>query len=70
MILGTLCTLGVATRVAGMLLSLVMAGFVTATCSGSGVGLTLMAAVFLMVTGAGHPRIWQPEDAFFYKKRK
>jgi len=70
MILGTLCTLGVAARIAGMLLSLVMAGFVTTTCSGTGVGLALAAAVFLMVTGAGHPRIWQPEDAFFYKKRK
>lgn len=69
-ILGTLCTLGVAARVAGMLLSIVMAGFVTATCGGAGVALTLVAAVFLMMTGAGHPRLWQPEDAFFLKIRE
>jgi CDP-diacylglycerol--glycerol-3-phosphate 3-phosphatidyltransferase len=69
LILGTLCTLGVAARAAGMILSCIMAGFVTATCNGPGAGLTLTASVFLMMTGAGHPRIWQPEDAFFLKKR-
>lgn len=69
MILGTLCTLGVAARVSGMLLSLIVAGFMTAACGGAGASLALMAAVFLMLTGAGHPRIWQPEDAFFLKKR-
>jgi len=30
----------------------------------------LVAAVFLMMTGAGHPRVWQPEDAFFLKIRE
>jgi CDP-diacylglycerol--glycerol-3-phosphate 3-phosphatidyltransferase len=64
-LLGTLCTLGVAARVAGMLLSFVAAGFATAACGGAGEVLTLTAAVSLMMTGAGHPRIWQPEDVFF-----
>jgi len=70
LILVSLCTLGVAARVAGMILSCVMAGFVTATCNGTGADLTLIASVFLMMTGAGHPRVWQPEDAFFLKNRK
>jgi hypothetical protein len=69
-VLGALCALGVAARVAGMLLSLAAAGFVTAGCGGAGAVLTLTAAVSLMMTGAGHPRIWQPEDVFFLKNQK
>ncbi len=70
MVLGALCALGVATRLAGMLLSLLMAGYVTAGGSGPAEALVLPAAVFLMLTGAGRPRLWQPEDALFLGKRK
>jgi hypothetical protein len=69
LIFGAFCALGVAARVAGMILSCIMAGLMTANCSSAGAGLTLMAAVFLMMAGAGHPRIWQPEDGFFLTKR-
>lgn len=68
MLLGALCALGVATRLAGMLLSLLMAGYVTAGGGGPGEAIGLPAAVFLIMTGAGHPRLWQPEDALFLKK--
>jgi len=32
---------------------------------GSAPSFILMAALCLMLTGAGHPRLWQPEDRFF-----
>jgi hypothetical protein len=67
--LGLLCALGVAARLAAMILSFIMAALLSADCQGAGATLALTAAVSLIMTGAGHPRIWQPEDMFFLKKR-
>jgi CDP-diacylglycerol---glycerol-3-phosphate 3-phosphatidyltransferase len=59
-----LCVLGVAARAAAMLLSLVAALCLVPSMPGSAASATLMATLSLMLTGAGHPRIWQPEDRF------
>jgi hypothetical protein len=69
LLLGLLCALGVAARLAAMILSFVMADLISAGCRGTGAAIALAAAVSLMMTGAGQPRIWQPEDMFFLKKR-
>jgi phosphatidylglycerophosphate synthase len=69
MLLGLLCALGVAARLAAMILSVIMADLISTGCRGAGAALALAAAVSLMMTGAGQPRIWQPEDMFFLKKR-
>lgn len=57
-----LCAIGVAARAAAMLLSLLGALWLVPALPGSAASLTLMASLALMLTGAGHPRICQPED--------
>jgi CDP-diacylglycerol--glycerol-3-phosphate 3-phosphatidyltransferase len=57
-----LCAIGVAARAAAMLLSFLGALWLVPAFPGSAAALTLMASLALMLTGAGHPRIWQPED--------
>jgi CDP-diacylglycerol--glycerol-3-phosphate 3-phosphatidyltransferase len=57
-----LCVLGVATRAAAMLLSLLGALWLVPSMPGSTAAATLMATLSLMLTGAGHPRLWPPED--------
>jgi hypothetical protein len=66
---GVLCALGVAARAAAVLLSLICALWLIPTLPGSVASFTLMASIALMLTGAGHPRMWQPEDRFLMKKR-
>lgn len=66
--LGLMCGLGVAARLAGMILSFVLADLISAGCQSSGAPFAVAAAVALIMTGAGRPRIWQPEDPFFLKK--
>jgi CDP-diacylglycerol--glycerol-3-phosphate 3-phosphatidyltransferase len=61
---GALCMLGVAARCAGMLLSLVIAAWLIPASPGLTSSVTLAAALGLMLTGAGHPRLCQPEDRF------
>jgi CDP-diacylglycerol--glycerol-3-phosphate 3-phosphatidyltransferase len=58
----TLCVLGVATRAAAMLLSLLGALWLIPSMPGSTAAATLMATLSLMLTGAGHPRLRPPED--------
>jgi CDP-diacylglycerol--glycerol-3-phosphate 3-phosphatidyltransferase len=59
-----LCVLGVAARAAAMLLSLLGALWVLPFMPGGAAAVTLMASLSLMLTGAGRPRIGQPEDRF------
>jgi drug/metabolite transporter (DMT)-like permease/phosphatidylglycerophosphate synthase len=63
-----LCVLGVATRVAAMILSLTTAALITAepiACSASAV---LLCSSALIMTGAGCLRWWQPEDRFLLER--
>jgi CDP-diacylglycerol--glycerol-3-phosphate 3-phosphatidyltransferase len=69
LILGLLCALGVAARLAAMILSVILAGLMSAGRGDAGATIVLMSALSLMMTGAGHPRIWQPEDKFFFNER-
>jgi CDP-diacylglycerol--glycerol-3-phosphate 3-phosphatidyltransferase len=59
-----LCAIGLAARAAAMLLSLLCAAWLIPSIPGSAPSVILMAALCLMLTGAGHPRLWQPEDRF------
>jgi hypothetical protein len=59
-----LCAIGVAARAAAMLIGLLCAGWLIPSIPGSAPSFILMAALGLMLTGAGHPRLWQPEDRF------
>jgi CDP-diacylglycerol--glycerol-3-phosphate 3-phosphatidyltransferase len=61
---GTMCVLGVAGRFAGMILSLLIAAWLIPAAPGLTSSVTLAAALGLMLTGAGHPRLCQPEDRF------
>jgi CDP-diacylglycerol--glycerol-3-phosphate 3-phosphatidyltransferase len=62
-----LCALGVAARAVAMLISLLCAAWLIPSIPGSGPSLILMAALGLMLTGAGHPRLWQPEERFLMR---
>jgi CDP-diacylglycerol--glycerol-3-phosphate 3-phosphatidyltransferase len=64
-----LCALGVAARAAAMLLSLLCALWLVPSVPGSSASFTLMAALALMLTGAGYPRVCQPEDRVLLDKR-
>jgi CDP-diacylglycerol---glycerol-3-phosphate 3-phosphatidyltransferase len=64
-----LCILGVAARAAAMLLSVVCALWLVPFLPGGPASVTLMAALALVLTGAGRPRLWQPEDAFLMRRR-
>lgn len=57
-----LCIMGVAARAAAMLLSLLCAAWLIPSIPGLAPAFMLMAALGLLLTGAGHPRLWQPED--------
>ena len=61
---GALCALGVAARCAAMILSLVIAAWLAPAAPGIISSGMLAAALILMLTGAGHPRLCQPEDRF------
>jgi hypothetical protein len=61
---GALCVLGVAARCAAMILSLLIAAWVIPAAGGLTSAVTLAAAVGLLLTGAGTPRVCQPEDRF------
>lgn len=63
-----LCLSGVAARAAAMLLNLLGALWLVPSMPGSAASATLMATIALMLTGAGHPRLWQPEDAFLMRR--
>ncbi len=63
-----LCSLGVAARAAAMLLNLLGALWLVPSMPGCAASATLMATLALMLTGAGHPRLWQPEDAFLWRR--
>jgi phosphatidylglycerophosphate synthase len=68
LLLGLLCLLGLAARLAAMLLSILMAFLISAGGRDALAELALAAALALMMTGAGRPRIWQPEDTLLTKK--
>lgn len=61
---GALCVLGVAARCAGMILSLVIAAGLVPAAPGMTSFVTLPAALGLLLTGGGRPRVCQPEDRF------
>lgn len=63
------CILGVAARAAAMLLSVWCALWLVPSLPGSGAPIVLAAALALMLTGAGRPRLWQPEDGFLMRRR-
>lgn len=58
----SLCVLGVVTRVAAMLLSLLCSLWLVPAMPAGAATVTLMAALALVLTGAGDLRLWQPED--------
>lgn len=62
--LGLMCGLGVAARLAGMILSFVLADLISTGCSSSGATLALAAAVALIMTGAGRPGSGSPKTLF------
>jgi phosphatidylglycerophosphate synthase len=64
-----LCVLGVAARAAAMLLSLLFALWLIPASPSGAACFSLMAAIGLVLTGAGRPRIWQPEDRLLMRKR-
>jgi CDP-diacylglycerol---glycerol-3-phosphate 3-phosphatidyltransferase len=64
-----LCVLGVAARAAAMLLSLLCALWLIPSSPSGAACFSLMAAIGLILTGAGQPRIWQPEDGLLMRKR-
>jgi phosphatidylglycerophosphate synthase len=64
-----LCALGVAARAAAMLLSLLCAWWLIPSSPSGTACVSLMAAIGLILTGAGRPRIWQPEDELLMRKR-
>ncbi|MGE5255922.1 MAG: CDP-alcohol phosphatidyltransferase family protein [Hyphomicrobiales bacterium] len=66
---GALCTLGVAARCAAMLLSLVIAAWLIPAAPGIISSGMLAAVLILMLTGAGHPRLCQPEDRFLMTRQ-
>jgi len=66
---GALCALGVAARCAAMILSLVIAAWLIPATPGIISSGVLAAALILMLTGAGHPRLCQPEDRFLMAKQ-
>jgi CDP-diacylglycerol--glycerol-3-phosphate 3-phosphatidyltransferase len=66
---GALCALGVAARCAAMVLSLVIAAWLIPTTPGIISSGVLAAALILMLTGAGYPRLCQPEDRFLMAKQ-
>lgn len=61
-------TLGIATRLASVALSLAAAGIAAGLLADAAWGLTAVCAAALIVTGAGRPRLWQPEEPFFLKR--
>lgn len=65
---GALCALGVAARCAAMVSSLVIAAWLIPASPGIISSATLAAALILMLTGAGHLRLCQPEDRFVMAK--
>jgi phosphatidylglycerophosphate synthase len=66
---GALCTSGVAARCAAMLLSLVIAAWLIPAAPGIISSGMLAAVLILMLTGAGHPRLCQPEDRFLMTRQ-
>jgi CDP-diacylglycerol--glycerol-3-phosphate 3-phosphatidyltransferase len=65
---GALCVLGVAARCAAMVLSLSAAAWLLPASPGIISAVTLAAAIMLMLTGAGRPRLCQPEDRVLMAK--
>ncbi len=63
-----LAALGIATRLASAALSGVAAGMSAAMGPEAAWALTALCSAGLVVTGAGRPRLWQPEEAFFRKR--
>ncbi|MFO7709616.1 MAG: CDP-alcohol phosphatidyltransferase family protein [Desulfobacterales bacterium] len=61
-------TLGIATRLASVALSLAVAGIAAGLTANAGWGLTAVCAAALIVTGAGRPRLWEPEEPLFHKR--
>jgi CDP-diacylglycerol--glycerol-3-phosphate 3-phosphatidyltransferase len=66
---GALCILGVAARCAAVILSLWSAAWLIPASPGILSSLTLAAALMLMLTGAGHPRLGQPEDRLLMARK-
>jgi CDP-diacylglycerol--glycerol-3-phosphate 3-phosphatidyltransferase len=64
-----LCALGVAARIAAMVMSVLCAAWLIPCIPGNGPAFLLMVALGLMLTGAGRPRLWQPEDRFLMRPR-
>ena len=69
LVAGTLCVLGVAARCAAMILSLLTAAWLIPATPSIISSVTLAAALLLLLTGAGHPRLWQPKDRFLMAKQ-
>jgi CDP-diacylglycerol--glycerol-3-phosphate 3-phosphatidyltransferase len=61
---GALCVWGVAARCAAMILSLLIAAGLVPAPAGLTSSVMLAVALGLMLTGAGTPRVCQPEDRF------
>jgi CDP-diacylglycerol--glycerol-3-phosphate 3-phosphatidyltransferase len=62
------CVMGLAARLAAMLLSGATALLLSSADPGSGMAVVLVCAVALILTGAGPVRLWQPEDRWLLER--
>jgi len=63
------CVMGLAARLAAMLLSATTALLLSSPDPGPGMTVVLGCAVSLILTGAGSVRLWQPEDRWLLERR-
>jgi L-lactate permease len=61
--------MGLAARLAAMLLSATTALLLSSADPGPGMAVVLGCAVSLILTGAGSVRLWQPEDRWLLERR-
>ncbi|MCU0559814.1 MAG: CDP-alcohol phosphatidyltransferase family protein [Desulfobacterales bacterium] len=65
-----MAALGIAARLAAVALSLTAAGMAAGPAAGAAWLLTAVCAAGLILTGAGRPRLWQPEEPFFRNRMR
>lgn len=63
-----LAVAGISARLASAALSLAAAGIDAGLLADAGWALAALCAAALIVTGAGRPQLWQPEEPFFLKR--
>ena len=68
-ITGCMIAAGFMARIAALLISLIVAGALTAWDSPFGLFLLLSCALTLVLTGSGRGSTWQPEDRLFLERQ-